>query len=314
MTNKKDGKMSDYKQTRDAAGKVTTQYSKMLRNLDDDDLVERLRTGNTNHIDADLWMMEAAALIEELEAQIKNDALQYLSDTGQMGEAVGDLTRRHQHALHKIDVLEDEIDVLKAKLADAERRERQLLDTTATCRMLRRELNTAKAKLAEVDAERDAFASNIPDAAQNLIRNAHTGRLKALHRAVVVEAELAEVEEERDDALIALASARKQLELYIEEGSVMGQKLDAAEGRIAHLESHIEATAKDTHKIMLQYEAALPAVYRLAMGDAARRVEAKGAENPSSTGQYANSAFVIRRLPTPTADELMARIQTGEKE
>jgi hypothetical protein len=27
-----------------------------------------------------------------------------------------DLTLRHQHALHKIDVLEDEIDVLKAKL------------------------------------------------------------------------------------------------------------------------------------------------------------------------------------------------------
>jgi hypothetical protein len=52
--------MSDYKQTRDAAGKVTTQYDKMLRN--------------------------------------------------------DDLTRRHQHALHKIDVLEDEIYVLKANL------------------------------------------------------------------------------------------------------------------------------------------------------------------------------------------------------
>ena len=33
--------MSDYKQTRDAAGKVTSQYGQMLRNLDDD-LVERL--------------------------------------------------------------------------------------------------------------------------------------------------------------------------------------------------------------------------------------------------------------------------------
>lgn len=41
-------------------------------------------------------------------------------------------------------------DTLAAKLAAAERRERQLLDTTATCRMLLRELNTAKAKLAEV--------------------------------------------------------------------------------------------------------------------------------------------------------------------
>jgi len=46
---------------------------------------------------------------EELEAQIKKDALQYLSDTGQMGETIGDLTRRHEHALRKIDVLEDQV-------------------------------------------------------------------------------------------------------------------------------------------------------------------------------------------------------------
>jgi len=45
----------------------------------------------------------------------------------------------------------DRIEKLESKLAAAERRERQLLDTTATCRTLRRELNTAKAKLAEVE-------------------------------------------------------------------------------------------------------------------------------------------------------------------
>ena len=61
--------MSDYKQTRDAAGRVTSQYSQMLQNLNDDDL-----------------------------------------------------TRRHEHALYKIDVLEDEIDVLKSKLAECEAR------------------------------------------------------------------------------------------------------------------------------------------------------------------------------------------------
>ena len=32
--------MNDYKQTRDAAGKVTKQYDKMLRSLGDDDLVK----------------------------------------------------------------------------------------------------------------------------------------------------------------------------------------------------------------------------------------------------------------------------------
>lgn len=47
--------------------------------------------------------------IEELEAQVKEDALQYLSDTGQMSETIGDLTRRHEHALRKIDVLEDQL-------------------------------------------------------------------------------------------------------------------------------------------------------------------------------------------------------------
>ena len=35
--------------------------------------------------------------------------MQYLSDTGQMGETIGDLTRRHEHALRKIDVLEDQL-------------------------------------------------------------------------------------------------------------------------------------------------------------------------------------------------------------
>ena len=68
--------MSDYKQTRDAAGKVTTQYEKMLRNLGDDDLVKQLR------------------------------------------DTIDDLTRRHQHALHKIDVLENMIAELKGQNDD----------------------------------------------------------------------------------------------------------------------------------------------------------------------------------------------------
>jgi hypothetical protein len=74
---------------------------------------------------------------------------------------------------------------------------------------------------------------------------------------------------------------------------VLAAKLTEAEARIAHLESHIEGVAKDTHKIMVAYEAALPAVYRLALED----------------------AYWSREVtPTPTAAELMARIQTGEKE
>ena len=78
--------------------------------FDKNDLVERLRHAGK---------YEAADRIEELEAQIKKDALQYLSDTGQMGDAVDDLTRRHQHALHKIDVLEVEPQEVKADLTEA---------------------------------------------------------------------------------------------------------------------------------------------------------------------------------------------------
>lgn len=41
----------------------------------------------------------------------------------EMQQTIDDLTRRHQHALHKIDVLEDEIDKLKKGL-EAYQRER----------------------------------------------------------------------------------------------------------------------------------------------------------------------------------------------
>jgi hypothetical protein len=36
--------------------------------------------------------VEAACRIQELESQLKEQALQYLSDTGQLGECVGELT------------------------------------------------------------------------------------------------------------------------------------------------------------------------------------------------------------------------------
>ena len=59
--------MSDYKQTRSAAGDVTSQYGQMLRNLDDD-LVKRLGHGDT--VMANHYMDEAADRIEELEAKL----------------------------------------------------------------------------------------------------------------------------------------------------------------------------------------------------------------------------------------------------
>lgn len=58
--------MSDYKQTRDAAGKVTVQYDKMLRNLDDDCIEEWEALYAAAKHDA----QEAEAYAEQLEAKL----------------------------------------------------------------------------------------------------------------------------------------------------------------------------------------------------------------------------------------------------
>jgi hypothetical protein len=73
--------MSDYKQTRDAAGKVTKQYDKMLRSL-----------GDVEELEAKLkWADEISNIqanrIEELEADLRKMALDYLAAEGQAAEA-----------------------------------------------------------------------------------------------------------------------------------------------------------------------------------------------------------------------------------
>ena len=67
--------MSDYKQTRDAAGNVTSQYGQMLRNLDDD-LVERLHDRRVcspaqNSCRNDHVLNQAADRIKDLEANLE---------------------------------------------------------------------------------------------------------------------------------------------------------------------------------------------------------------------------------------------------
>jgi hypothetical protein len=72
--------MSGYKQTRDAAGNVTLQYSKMLQNLDDD-LMDRLRgvtggkldytnTPNSLRLAAADHIEQLVATRDELEAKL----------------------------------------------------------------------------------------------------------------------------------------------------------------------------------------------------------------------------------------------------
>lgn len=67
--------MSDYKQTRDAAGNITTYYNKMLSNLDDDDLVKRAAFALSDmqgRIDAGKLKMfqDCIDRIEELKAKL----------------------------------------------------------------------------------------------------------------------------------------------------------------------------------------------------------------------------------------------------
>ena len=66
--------MSDYKQTRASAGKVTAQYGEMLRNLDDE-LVDRLNDRRVcslaqNSCRNDHVLNQAEARIEELKAKL----------------------------------------------------------------------------------------------------------------------------------------------------------------------------------------------------------------------------------------------------
>ena len=60
--------------------------------------------------------LRAADRIRELENEIRRDAMQYLADVQRLEETIEDLTRRHKHALHKIDVLEDIIAEKKEKI------------------------------------------------------------------------------------------------------------------------------------------------------------------------------------------------------
>lgn len=63
--------MTNYKQTRDISGRVTSQYGQMLQNLsDDDDLKRRLR--DVAEFEELRVAEEAADRIEELEAQLIN--------------------------------------------------------------------------------------------------------------------------------------------------------------------------------------------------------------------------------------------------
>ena len=72
--------MSDYKQTRSAAGDVTSQYGQMLRNLDDD-LVKRLRRASIQPLPLNDYFKEAADRIDELEAKLAKavDALESIA-------------------------------------------------------------------------------------------------------------------------------------------------------------------------------------------------------------------------------------------
>ena len=148
-------------------------------------------------------------------------------------------------------------------------------------------------------------------------------------------AKLAEVEEMK--RLLAMDKINLRGELAGVQGKLAAanDQLDSArhsvtvlEGRADHFKARAEAAEAERDKFHQLWkhtcvrlgknslradaaEAALPAVYRLALEDAAERLLAAVTREYKDHRDYRNA---IRALPTPTAAELMARIQTGEKE
>lgn len=133
--------------------------------------------------------------------------------------------------------LRDDNERLTAELAAAERRERQLLDTTETCRMLRRELNTAKAKLVEVEAGRDRWSFRA---------DTHAAR------AVAAKSALAEAENQLDSARYSVTVLEGRVDHF-------KARAEAAlvTARTAVLESVGEALAGMSHEHASPYSRAL---------------------------------------------------------
>lgn len=155
-------------------------------------------------------------------------------------------------------------------------------------------------------------------------------------------AKLAEVEEMK--RLLAMDKINLRGELAGVQGKLAAanDQLDSArhsvtvlEGRADHFKARAEAAeaerdkfhqlwkhacirsgenslrAEAAEQLVATLEAALPAVYRLALEDAVNTLRTKRTHMHTTRHEMAQD---IRALPTPTADELMARIQTGEKD
>jgi chromosome segregation ATPase len=118
--------MSDYKQTRDAAGKVTKQYDKMLRSLGDDDLVkdwdEYVESMGSVMGEVEHMAQQMRDRIEELEAAFNNLHREYNS----RGDRIAELEKRLAKAVEALgDALSlvpddegPEIDFIRTTLAE----------------------------------------------------------------------------------------------------------------------------------------------------------------------------------------------------
>ena len=135
-------------------------------------------------------------------------------------------------------------------------------------------------------------------------------------------AKLTEVEEDRDDALIALASARKQLERYIGEAEAalpavyqLGRADGASDFNRGYLIAccnlaNLHGVPSMASDVLMEAGINAAVVKRMDLShyDAAalKEIRTAGPDDPISRKKS------VRALPTPTAAELMARIHTGE--
>lgn len=98
------------------------------------DLVKRLRHGVIKYPQTDATMNEAADRIEELEKQIKTDALQYLSDVGQMQDRIEEMEAKtasrtdNTQTIKIIDYIENEDGSATVKLDITQRTAQMLME------------------------------------------------------------------------------------------------------------------------------------------------------------------------------------------
>jgi septal ring factor EnvC (AmiA/AmiB activator) len=121
-------------------------------------------------------------------------------------------------------------------------------------------------------------------------------------------AKLAEVEAERD------AKVEEERAFWVKQSNALVDQVEAAEATIAHLEAHIEGTARDTHKLLVDAEARVAELEALLAADRKAHTKeiAVWSENYTALERAANQAEMIASLRQAN-EEMAGKLEGVEK-